>query len=140
LVTYIALVCGKSMVDSGGKNEEVVLFHSNAYPLVILTADIKVSSAVADVADLLIFMEVLIKECFDLLLIDVTHSLWGDCDLVSILVSPLNRKSIHSLHTIKPIVVDAELGKVVGPNRTARVVRKSGITLLQLVINDGILP
>lgn len=59
--TY-ALVQGEAMVDASWQRDQVPLAHGNADPPVLLVPDIKVGLAVQDVADLIVDMQVLLKE------------------------------------------------------------------------------
>ena len=56
----------ESVVDSSRQDDHVSLNHLNSNPLVILVTNIKVATAVQDETNLLISMEVLLKEHLDL--------------------------------------------------------------------------
>lgn len=60
-VTY-ALVQSEAMVDASWQRDQIPLAHSNADPPVFLVPDIKVGLAVQDVADLIVDVQVLLKE------------------------------------------------------------------------------
>lgn len=94
--THIGFVCGESVVDTGRQNDEVVLAEMDANPPLILTPHVEITLAVADVADLLVFMQVLVEEGLDLVLVDRPHLLWRDKDLVSVLVASFFRQFVHA--------------------------------------------
>lgn len=50
------------MVDAGWQRDHIPLLHGNTYPTVFLVPDIKVARPVKDVADLIIQMQMLLKE------------------------------------------------------------------------------
>lgn len=73
------------------------LLELNAHPLVALGAHVEVSLAVADVADLLVLVEVLVEEHADLALVGVAHLGGRDDDLVAVLVVALARQLVHAV-------------------------------------------
>lgn len=61
------LIQGEAMVDAGRQGDQVPLAHGDADPSVLLVPHIKVSRAVQDVADLIIQVQMLLKEHFQLI-------------------------------------------------------------------------
>lgn len=59
--TY-TLIHREAMVDASWQCDHVPLAHGNAYPTVLLVPDVKVGFPIKDVADLIIQMQMLIKE------------------------------------------------------------------------------
>lgn len=50
------------MVDAGWQCDHIPLVHGDTYPTVFLVPDIEVGRSVKDVADLIIQMQMLVKE------------------------------------------------------------------------------
>lgn len=99
------------------------------HPIIPLTPNIKIATAIQDVPDLFIFMQVLIEEHLDFLFINITHRRWGDRNLIAILVVTLRCEGVHVVQIGEVEVHDAKLGEVVGINCAAGVV---GLTLVAL--------
>lgn len=59
--TYSLVHC-EAMVDPGWQRDHVPLVHGNTDPTVFLVPDIEVGRPVEDVADLIIQMQMLVKE------------------------------------------------------------------------------
>lgn len=59
--TY-GLVQGEAMVDASREGDQVPFVHEDPNPSVLLVPDVKVGPAVQDVADLIVQMQVLLKE------------------------------------------------------------------------------
>ncbi len=95
------------MVNSSGQDKEVVLekisrtgpprpatgathlLKRNPHPLVVFAPDIKEALPVANVADLLVLVQMLMEKHLHLLLVDGAHLLGRHGDLITVLVSPL---------------------------------------------------
>lgn len=60
------LVQCEAVIDAGRKSNHVPLLHGNPDPLVLLVPDIEVPTTLQDVADLLIQMQMFLKEHLDL--------------------------------------------------------------------------
>lgn len=60
-VTY-SLIHGETVVDASRQTDQVPLFHGDADPSVLLVPDVKVGLAIQDVANLVIQMQVFLKE------------------------------------------------------------------------------
>lgn len=60
------LVQREAVINAGRKRDHVPLLHRNPDPLVLLVPDIEVPAALQDVADLLIQMQMFLKEHLDL--------------------------------------------------------------------------
>lgn len=56
------LVHGEAMVDAGWQGDQVPLVHGDADPALPLVPDVKVGLAFQDVADLVVQVQVLLKE------------------------------------------------------------------------------
>ena len=93
--TCIVRVSGESMVNPGRHDHEVVLVQLNPDPLVVLATDVEIATAVKNVADLFVFVDVLVEEHLDFCLVDVTHGGWRDGDLVAVFVAPLRSQTVH---------------------------------------------
>lgn len=88
------------------------LLQVDPHPLVAAAADVEVAGAVADVADLLVLVQVLREEVLDLLLVDVAHLLRAHGDLVAVAVPPLLGQLIHRRQRRVPRVRHAHGGQV----------------------------
>lgn len=69
LVCFFAytLIQGEAMVDAGRQGDQVPLAHGDADPSVLLVPHIKVGRAVQDVADLIVQVQMLLKEHLQLI-------------------------------------------------------------------------
>ncbi|KAH9391646.1 hypothetical protein TYRP_022664 [Tyrophagus putrescentiae] len=82
------LIRRKAVVDSGGKNEQVVLLHQNSNPAIIGVANVKVAAAFKNETDLLVGVNVLREEDLQLGLV-VGQSRSGKFQLVLVRVAPV---------------------------------------------------
>lgn len=134
-MTYVVRIGRKPMIDSRGENNHIVLAQANANPLIVLAADIKVSLAVEDIANLLVLMQVLRKECLHLLLINSAHGLGRHADLVPVLVSALGRNGVDRFDGWAVLIQDTEGSELLLGDFTAGVV---GLALVALCIQKFI--
>lgn len=67
----------------------------NSEPFVSFVPDVEVTVTLEDVPDLLVFMEVLIEEHLDLVLVHITHCRWRDCNHVPIFIVALRSQLVH---------------------------------------------
>src|SRR5690349_18311219 len=104
------------------KQRETHLLQLDAHPLVALVTHVKVALAAADVADLLVLVQVLVEEGFDLLLVDVAHLLRADGDFVAVAVSPLGGQGVDARQLRHAEVQHAQLAQLVNAEAPARVV------------------
>lgn len=105
--SYIFLVRCESMVYTCGQDDHVVLFQSDAHPVVVLAPDVKVARSVTDVSDLLIFVEVFGEEHLDLVLVDGTHGVGGHGDDVPVLVVSVLGDGVDFRHLRAVVVQNA---------------------------------
>lgn len=89
VTTNILRVCRETMIDASRHDHEIVLLQLDPHPVIALAAYIEEASAVQDIADLLVLVQVLIEEHLYLLFIDITHCLRRDCHLIPILILAL---------------------------------------------------
>ena len=94
------------MVDSGGKNEQVVLLYQNSNPAIIGVANVKVAAAFQNETDLLVGVNVLREEDLQLGLV-VGQSRSGKFQLVLVRVTALGAELRQPL--ICFVVVGVEL-------------------------------
>lgn len=73
------------MIDARRHNSQISLLQSESDPIITLAPHIKVTCSIEDISDLLIFVEVLVEEDFDLFLV-VGESGGRDSDFVAVLV------------------------------------------------------
>lgn len=127
--THVRLICSEAVVDAGRQDDQVIFFELDANPLVAFVAHIKVAIAVADVANLLIFVQVLAKETLHLGLVGITECLGRDLDLVAVLVTTFNGQLVGICHIGDVVVEDAETLESVGADGLARVMRQTLVAL-----------
>jgi hypothetical protein len=82
------------MVNTTRQDNQITLFEPDPHPVVSFAPDIKESRAVQNVPDLLILVQMLVKEALDLFLVDVSHLFWRDCDLIPVFVTALGSQII----------------------------------------------
>lgn len=133
-VSYVLLIRRESMVYAGGQDNHVVLLEPDAHPVVGLASDVKVTRAVADVSDLLVFVEVFGKEHFDLVLVYGAHGVGGHGDDVPVFVVAVFGDGVDFGYLGAVVVQDAEAGEVRGVDVAAGVV---GLALVALFVWDG---
>lgn len=104
---YVGLIGGEAVVDSGRKNEQIILVQLHTHPLVILAPDIKVTLAASDVTDFLILVQVLVEEHLNLVLVYVSHFLRRHKDLVAVFIPSFSSELVHVLKIRKAIVDDS---------------------------------
>ena len=122
------------MVDTSRQDDQIVLAQPNPNPFVLLAPNIKVTLSIADIANLLVFMQMLTEERLYLLLVDVSQGLWRNADLIAVLVSALRGYGIDGFDGRAVTVEDTDGLEVGFGNGTARVV---GFTLVTL-FNDSL--
>ena len=127
--TYILVIRGKTVVDTSRQDDQIILAQPNPNPFIFLTPDIKVTLSVADIANLLVFMQMLAEERLYFLLVDVAHGLWRNADFIAVLVSALRGNGIDGLDGWAVAVDDADGLEVGCVNGTARVVGFALVTL-----------
>lgn len=71
-----------------------MLLHLNPHPIIILAAHIEEPSAIQNVPNLLVFVQMFVEKYLNLLLVDIAHLLRRNCNLVTILIVALLRYGI----------------------------------------------
>lgn len=61
------------MVDARRKADQVALLDQQPYPAVALASHIEEAGTLENVSDLLILVEMLVEECLDLAVIELSH-------------------------------------------------------------------
>lgn len=128
----IILTIGREpVIDAGWQDNQIVLFQSDAHPIVLLGADVEEALAVEDVADLFIFVEMLVEEHLHLLFVDCAHLFGGDGDFVAVLVGAAFGDFVHvgGVFGGDVVVEDAESGEVGGGDGFARVMVETLVAL-----------
>lgn len=110
-LNVVLIVGSEAVVDPRRQNYQIVLLESDSDPIVIFGSDIEVAGAVTNISDLLIFMEVLVEEHLHLGLVHLAHGLRRDCDLISVLVAALSRKTVDGREVWVVGVEDADGSK-----------------------------
>ena len=110
------------MVDTSRQDDQIVLAQPDPNPFVLLAPNIKVTLSIADIANLLVFMQMLTEERLYLLLVDVSQGLWRNADLIAVLVSALRGYGIDGFDGRAVMVDDTEGLEVGCGNGTAIVV------------------
>lgn len=128
--TDILVIGGETMVDTSGKDDQVILRQLDPNPFVLLTTHVKVTLAITDVADLLVFVQMLIEEHLHFLLVHITHRLWRNYNLITILVPTFLGQFINRLEGGEMVVLDSNGGEIVHRHRAAGVMGFPLVTLL----------
>ena len=110
------------MVNATRQDYEISLLEPNPHPVISLTSDIKVASAIQNVPDLLVLMKMLVKEALHLLLVDVAHFVGRHRDFIPVLVVAGCGDCVNTGNVGNIVINDAEFGEVVWVNRATRVV------------------
>lgn len=127
---YVGLIRGEPMINSRRKDDEVVFGQHNAYPGIALTSDIEISLSTSNIADLFIFMKVLVEEGLYLVLVHIAHLLWGYENFVSVFVSSLLCQLIDIFEIRETEIVHAEALQFVDMDGSAGIMRQSLVALL----------
>lgn len=122
------------MVDTSRQDNQIILAQPNPNPFVLLAANIKVTLTIPDIANLLVFVQMLTEERLYFLLVDVAQGLWRNADLIAVLVSALRGYGIDGFDGRAVTVEDTNGFEVGFGNGTAIVV---GFTLITL-FNDSL--
>ena len=117
------------MVDARRQDQQVVLLEEDAHPPVALVPHVEVAAAAADVADLLVLVQVLVEEGLDLVLVGVAHVGGRHGDLVAVAVAALRGEAVDVGRRGQVAVDDAEPGQGVGRDGGAAVVREALVAL-----------
>lgn len=117
------------MIYPCGENNQVILFQPDAYPIVPFVSHVKESIAIEDISNLLIFMKMLVEEHFHLVLVDITHLLWRDCNFISVLVAALFGNCVDLVYRRTAIIQYTEIAQIVGIDEFPRVVIIALVTL-----------
>lgn len=79
------------MVDSGRQHQQIVFLHQNSNPMVVQISDVKVAASLQNEPDLLVGVNVLCEENFQLGLV-IGQCRGGKFQLVLISVAPVGSK------------------------------------------------
>ena len=124
----IPLIRGKPMIDTRRHDHKIALFKRNAHPIILLATHIEESAAIDDVANLLVLVQVLVEEGFDLLFV-VGEGFGRDGDLVAVLVGAFRGDAVYVVQRAEVVVHDAEFREVVAAYFAAGVVRLALVAL-----------
>jgi len=83
------------MVDACRHDDQIILLQPNSNPVVTFVPYVEISCPVQNVADLFVFVQMLVEEHLHLLLIYVAHDLWRNGNFIAVLVRTLCSDSIH---------------------------------------------
>ena len=123
------------MVNPRRHNHKIALLQPQSNPRIILTPHIKVTPATQDISNLLIFVQVLVEEGLDFLLV-AGQEVGGNLDLVAVLVVALGGDFVDGLEVVGEVVVgDTEGGEVGWVDGAAGVV---GEALVALRCEEGV--
>lgn len=132
LSTHVRLIRREPMINARGHDHQVVFLEPDPHPLVALAAHVEVASAVEDVPDLLVLVQVLGEEVLDLGLV-LGQRRRRDGHFVAVLVVALGGQRIDGVEVWVVEVADAQRGEVVGGDIAAGVV---GGALVALEVRD----
>ena len=117
------------MVNPRRHNHKIALLQPQSNPRIILTPHIKVTPATQDISNLLIFVQVLVEEGLDFLLV-AGQEVGGNLDLVAVLVVALGGDFVDGLEVVGEVVVgDTEGGEVGWVDGAAGVVGEALVAL-----------
>ena len=102
------------MINPRGQNNQIILLEPDTHPLVALGPDVEIPGPIADIADLLVFVQMLVEEHFDFGFVDVAHGGGGDGDFVAVRVGAGGGEGVDGGEGGVVGVVDAEGGEVGG--------------------------
>lgn len=85
------------MINPRRQNNQIILLQRNAHPPVPLITHVKVPPPVAHITDLLVLVQVLVKEGLHFRLVDVAHALRRHRDLVAVLVPALRGQGVDAV-------------------------------------------
>jgi len=132
--THVLVVRGETVVNARRHDHEITLLEPQAHPVVILAPDIKVSSTGQNVADLFVFVQVLVEEGLHLLLV-AGEKLGRNLNLVAVLIVALGSDLVDAVQVIgKVVVCYAESGEVFRIHGASRIVWEALVALLRLVL------
>jgi hypothetical protein len=117
------------MINSSRQNNQVILLQPYAYPVVRFASHIKEPFPIKNVSDLLIFMEVLVEKHFHFVVIDITHFVGRDYNLISILVAALFGNCVDIVYGRAAVVDHTEIAQIVTIQRFPRIVILALVTL-----------
>jgi hypothetical protein len=129
----ILRISGESMIDARRQNDEITLLHGDANPLILGPTDIKKASSIQDIPNLLVLMQVLVKEHLHLPLVHGAHRLRRYDALIAVLVAPFLRELVDRSDLGIMPVKDTDGGKVGFIDGTAGIVQLSLVTGLVVV-------
>jgi hypothetical protein len=118
------------MIDTSRENNQIILRQLDPHPFVLLATHVKVSLAITDVADLLVFVQMLVEEHLHLVLVRIAHRLWRDDYLIAVLVPALLGQFVDGLEGREVVVLHSDGGEVVYCYWTAGVMGFSLVALL----------
>lgn len=127
----ILLIRRKPMINPRGHNHQISLLQFNPHPFVLFIANIEVTSAVEDVANFFVFVEMFVEEVFHFFFV-VWEEGRGDFDFVAVFVLARAGYAVYFGEIVGEFVVeDAEFGEVGRVDFAAAVV---GFALVALVV------
>ncbi|TKW59602.1 hypothetical protein CTA1_7401 [Colletotrichum tanaceti] len=85
---------------------------------------------IANKANLLIFVQMLVKERLDFIFVDITHLLRRDDNLVSVSIATFGRKLVDAVEVGDSVIEYTKLLQLVDSDYLARVMRQALVTLL----------
>lgn len=135
MATYVLIIRSEPMVNSRRHNHQIALLQPQSNPRIILTPHVEVPAATQNIPDLLIFVQVLVEEGLDFLLV-AGQEVGGNLDLVAVLVVALGGDFVDGLEVVGEVVVsDSEGGEVGWVDGAAGVV---GEALVALRCEEGV--
>ena len=129
MATYVLIIRSEPMVNSRRHNHQIALLQPQSNPRIILTPHVEVPAATQNIPDLLIFVQVLVEESLDFLLV-AGQEVGGNLDLVAVLVVALGGDFVDGLEVVGEVVVgDTEGGEVGWVDGAAGVVGEALVAL-----------
>ena len=82
--TNILLVNREPMIDPRRQDEQIPWLGPDPHPLVLCVPDVEVSSALQDIPDLFLFMQMFLVEHGDFVLVGCAHGVRRDGNLITV--------------------------------------------------------
>ena len=134
--THVLIINSKSVVDPRRHNSQIPLLQSQSDPIVTLTPHVKVTRAIQDISNLLIFVKMFVEKDLYFFLV-VWEGGGGDCDFVAVLVVARGCEFVYVVERGEVVADYAEFGEVGGGDWAAGVVGEALVALCGVVWLDG---
>lgn len=130
------------MINPRRQHQQITTPDPNPHPPLLRITDIEKARSLQDVANLFIFMHVLVVEHFDFLFVGSAHGAAGDGDFVAVGVVAAFGEGVEvggggGGGGREGVVEDAEGGEVGGGECDVGVVREAAVALILCIVSFG---